>query len=402
MNHFQILSQNIKKRYNNKLGVLLLIPTVLSSGYPLTTVQGNKNYIIILLSTILMFLYYYLILGIKIDGKLKMSTLFCYVLIFGIIISSLMNEFQIRSSIRLIMIILYSYLFTNLIEFKTFTKYYTKILKWLTLISLIVFTGVNYFNIKLNLPIFENVNGATYYNGLVFFLFKKYGTNRNLGIFWEPGLFASFLIIGIILESLKKRKSKINILIYCIGIISTKSTFAFFIGILLIGYFIIMRLKKINKIIILIISISSYFIIIKRKVEILLKLNEIFPLVFGKILKKSNSITERIESPLQNLKFFFENPIFGKGVDFVEKAYSTILTTPQTSTSTFFLGTLGFIGILYTVMIIYGVLNLKTIDIISRMILLIIILIIVNKEPHINLTLTYIFIFYLCRKESCD
>lgn len=392
MNHFQILLKN------KLLYIMFIIITTISSGYPLSTIKGNKTSVLLLVFTIIIFIYFIINKNMKITLKMERSTIFYFIFIIGIISSCIGNLFISTPTIKIITVITYSYLFTQLISFEIFLNGYTKVMKWITLISLNIFILVNYFNMKLNLPIVENINGATYYNGVVFFLFKKYGTDRNLGIFWEPGLFASFLIIAIILESLKKKQSKINIMIYFIGIVSTKSTFAYLISILIIIYFLLLNSSKLKKKCVYLLSMMIIIVTIIEYNQIIRFLYNLSPELFGKILNSTNSLTERIESPLNNFKIFLDNPIFGLGIDKVNKIYETIIKTPQTSTSTFLLAAFGISGFLYTYLIYSGIWNLKFLSKSNRLIIIVIFLIIVNKEPHTNLSVIYILIFYFSKK----
>jgi len=80
------------------------------------------------------------------------------------------------------------------------------------------------------LPLVTNINNVNYYNGFIAFAFAGYGVDRNTGIFWEPGIFSSFLILAlvfVILDSPVKRKRfsvAIDVILFAIGIVTTNST----------------------------------------------------------------------------------------------------------------------------------------------------------------------------------
>lgn len=392
----------IAKYKKSALIALFSYITIISTGYPLSTVSGNKNYYIVLCFTIILFFYYISFKKIKRSHKIKIETL-CYLCFVNLIITSFIVNFNFEnapSNIRLIGVISFGFIVTKLITFENYVFYFIKLMKIITVISLIVFISANYFNVLLPLPIIENVNKATYYNGYIVFLFKKYGINRNLGIFWEPGVFSTYLIFSILLESLKNKPSKINIILFLIGIWSTKSTYGYFIVIIITIYFISKYSRKSLNIIFLLSLLILGTFLKKFKSNILIFLNEINPLVFSKIVNKTDSISDRVISPITNLEIFSKNPFFGVGVGEFDSVYKKLTFVKQTSTSTYFLGVLGIFGILYTVYIIIGILKFKKINLSSRILFLLIFLMAVNKEPHINFSATYTLMFYFLKRKD--
>ena len=190
--------------------------------------------------------------------------------------------------------------------------------------------------------------------------YDNIGIDRNIGTFWEPGLFATFILIAIILELWNKNKtSKLTILIFLITLYTTKSTYGY---LMLVPISFELLTKVLNKRF----SFSLTIFLITIVVFLNYKLNDfiswlvqINPRLFSKLIDESNSFNARIESPLTNLRIFENNYLFGAGLGNTENLFSNMTIGAQTSTSTYFLAAFGFLGIAYTLLFIYGILSYK-------------------------------------------
>ena len=101
--------------------------------------------------------------------------------------------------------------------------------KAMTIISILALIGYGLQQTPLinRLPTVTNYNGTTYVNGVVFSVIKYAYTGlteRMHGLFWEPGLFATYLAVAIVF--LNKRESKrywLTLLLFIVCLILTKS-----------------------------------------------------------------------------------------------------------------------------------------------------------------------------------
>ncbi|MFC2152000.1 O-antigen ligase family protein [Bacteroidota bacterium] len=276
-------------------------------------------------------------------------------------------------------------------------------MKFIVFISLIAYILINFVKIPINLPTFVNVNGVEYYNGLIFFAIKRFAAyptpqmHRNIGCFWEPGLFATLNTIALIFEVLYKNKiSFYNVIIMFLAMITTKSTF----GYIMIAFVIVVYLSRnINSskgsigFIILLISVILLLINLNNILEILYSK---WPIVFSKIADKTSS-SVRLEAPITNLKVFLKNPLFGAGFGKADNLFYSFNKIAQTSTSTYFLAAFGLFGISHSLFFIYGIMMQKKLNILNRLTLLMIFFIILNKEPHIFNTAIFIIMFYFLK-----
>uniref|UniRef100_UPI000FF138CB hypothetical protein n=1 Tax=Exiguobacterium sp. AM39-5BH TaxID=2292355 RepID=UPI000FF138CB len=97
-------------------------------------------------------------------------------------------------------------------------------------ISIISLFGYYLVNIQKSsfmqsLPEFLNLNNVPY-QGVYLFFYIPWIPERNLGIFWEPGLFATFLVIGLLFELFfnNKKISIFRVIIFSLTIFTTQSS----------------------------------------------------------------------------------------------------------------------------------------------------------------------------------
>ena len=110
-------------------------------------------------------------------------------------------------------------------NFKDVCKIFVNVMTLISIISLVGYFLINYTDILSFLPIIKNRNNVAYAIGYIF----NYITiipERNCGIFWEPGVFATFLIVAILFETCFKQKkaNPLKIILFIVCIITTRST----------------------------------------------------------------------------------------------------------------------------------------------------------------------------------
>ena len=398
-----------RKRFKLLVSVVVLaIFVVTTSGYALATVPGNKFSVLLILPIML---WLTVILSKNSPGYLKLnlanSVFFTLFIITLVSFVANTNISYFTTTIKFIFVISFAFLFTSNVRFESFIRYYINTLKTIVIISLVGFILMNIVQLPVDLPVFENVNGVQYYNALVYFPIKSFGVYsgvgipRNIGCFWEPGVFSTFIILAIALEILfKKSPSKLNILIFVLGLLSTRSTFGYLLLPLLLLLYIFRNTNYRGNFFIYLFTLGLFVFVVMFYEKIILELYELNPSMFGKLLQGTSSVTERIESPITNLKIFVRYPIFGAGVGKTEILYGSMTHAAQTSTTTYFLAAFGFFGLIPVLSLIIGILRFKFNNININIIFLIIVLLQINKEPHIYFSVTFILMFYFLKKRS--
>ena len=111
-------------------------------------------------------------------------------------------------------------------KFRDMANFYKKYISILAIVSLIGYFLVTPGIIKLDFTLINNINEVPYNVSFIFFNLS-WTPDRNIGIFWEPGIFATYLIVALIFEISLNEKNKISplrVLLYVVTIITTKSS----------------------------------------------------------------------------------------------------------------------------------------------------------------------------------
>lgn len=388
-----------------------IIAVVYNSGYALLTIEDNISLFLLVPMAVLVFS-----ISIFKNNLLKQKINRYLVVYYGLIISCfftiLYNQdvFKYTSYMRFIFVITLAFSITQVISFYKFIDIYIYIMRLIVMISLIVYVFVNIFHFTIPFPIVMNINGTAYYNGIITFI-MTHATERNIGVFWEPGIYCSFLIIAMVIEiCFKKKMSKFNVILFLIAVLTALSTAGYlllpFIAVLLFN-----RNRKRNSYITIIINVIFLIIFTFIAVQIdniVLALYNSFPYVFGKVLNMSGSFLTRVSGPAIDWTIFVKSPLFGVGfVDYQviwRELASGAGVIAQTSTITYFVATLGLGGVLYLYSVVNGILKLPSLNLIARLSILMIFIFIVTKEPHQHNVTIFIFLFYFlklgCRQYS--
>lgn len=385
---------------NKFLTALLFLIVVLQSGHALQTIIPSLVYLIYipaLLGTL------YLAINIK-NLDLKDPQMVVLV-VFSVMIACTMIA-DIRNSfifyLQFFSVIIGAFVIVRMYRFKDFTKLYLTTMTVVTVIAVIGYLLVNTTLILDVLPKINNTNDVKYGVGIIF----NYITTipeRNCGMFWEPSLFATHLIIATVLELMTKEKANpARLVLFSLGIFTANSSAGFAL------YFLCIFLLFVRKIDTNLSPIKSIFAIALLVLAIILIVSFDSILAgtslgeneyFKKLSTDSVSSSSRMIAAEFNWKIFLSNPIFGAGYIEVAESISKI-HVGDTSTSLFMMSIFGILGCMYTGFIAYGIFRNKKLNIFSKILILAIALVIVNKEPHYNILLTWILIFYLNKNES--
>lgn len=208
--------------------ILIFLMIVFCSGYyyAITTQGATLTLFVLVVGTILLLWH-----KCKRTKKIcfsKNRIIFSMIFIFLIIVSGLINGNLGLSGAKLILTVMVSLLITECIDWNSFKSLFVK---GMVIISLFAILGYFFIHI-LNLDIFpriQNYNGETYISGIFFsnLIYEYVGTTDRLqGVFWEPGLFATYLNMAILFCS-KDMMSKFKyvgcIALFSICLIMTKS-----------------------------------------------------------------------------------------------------------------------------------------------------------------------------------
>lgn len=394
-----ILENTIIKLIRIFLFLLISLAVIYNSGYALITLEENIAIMLIVPATFATSCFLIFKVGFR-GFSIDASLVVLFIMLSGLLLSLIYNsDFSvINSYLRFIFVISLGYTISQLVKFETFINIFTNIIKLVSLVSLIFYIGINFLNINLPLSTITNTNGVNYLNGYIYFI-MEHVPERNTGIFWEPGIFSSFIIISLVLEiSFKKKINKKNVLLFALTLLTTLSTAGYFLLALVAWLMLNRKYKQEFSIPINTFILILMVLIFVKAEEILKYLSGVFPYLLEKVVDSSNSVLTRVSGPKIDFDIFMNSPLFGVGfrgyqIDWANLSFQTGVSA-QTSTLTYFIATLGILGFIYLSAWVIGILKISEINIISRVIILFIFVIILTKEPHQHNVAMYIFMFY--------
>jgi hypothetical protein len=297
------------------------------------------------------------------------------------------------------MYVIAGYLFVSCYSFDEFVHLFTKFFPVLCFISLLFFIPVQI--VGLIPECFIDYSGkAARYSLLFIDGFLEYYQGKNQGIFWEPGINASFLLLGLLLECVfkKEKVNKVAVAIELIALLTSKSLAGYLLLIPVI--LIIWCKKKPSKAI----TIVTYILLALSVLAIVFysKISGFIAVILPAISEKGISLSTRLYSLIVDLKIWVQYPIFGTGPEhfyvlfpqLVASTYSDVLDA-SVSTTGFYIVVFGLIGWVIFLLYLVGVLGLKNEPWVVRIGLLFVSFLILNKEPHISDITSWVLFFYL-------
>lgn len=335
--------------------IFCVIIITLNSGYALTV--GYNKEITLLTGFFLILLFFKAIsAGLLFKKTLQPDAVFLLFMLISIILTLIVNtDFAAAGEyIRIFIIIMSAFLIIRLLSFDQFIYYFTRLMRILTLISLLFFSIIRFTNIIF--PVIKNAAGVQYYTVYIFstnYVLYQLKQPRNSAIFWEAGMFAAFIMLALIIEiALIPRTNAVFIVIpmYIAALISTGSTTAYVFIILTVTMLLSYKANKAWSAFLLIISLAAVLVFLFNFNEIISGLAIWQPEVFRKILIKNRSLTDRLYNPAADMLVCFHHP-FGSGVGkltelsqhYALQQFGTALGS-RTSTLTYFFAAFGYLG----------------------------------------------------------
>lgn len=378
----------IKSRMFN---VLLLLALIFTSGHAFQTIYERLSYIV----------YFGAIIfgGICLINIRKANAKNVFLLTSFIIpplFTMILDGSNVYYYLIIISGIIFAYGVATTISFCKMVDIYLKLMTVVSVMALIGYMLYNYTNFLDFLPRIYNSNGKEYAVGFVFNVLTR-DSDRNCGMFWEPGLFATALSIAMIFEILfKKRISKLRIVLFALCFVTANSSAGFILCFLCLSLLFLKNIdlkkssliKDVVYIVILLIFIFALFNMDMIILNTSLRDNPYFIKLLSDNVKEST----RYLAIWHNLTIFFDHPLFGAGVNYVNQ---NMLYVADTSTVTYMMSVFGLLGLWYVLSWCIGIIKIKKINILTKLVLIVIIMIILNKEPHLRLVFSWCLLFYL-------
>lgn len=386
------------------MNFIIILTIIFCSGYFFSITTIGSTMTIIAMACCSLAIVFYGILhkngkpqgGLLIDKKLFLLTayLIAIVLLFSGISSVVGKQ-----------VILYfcAMLIVSICSWHNFKKAFVKTMVVVACFALIGY-ALQFTQIIDLLPTVVNYNGTEYVNGIIFSIIKyAYSglTERLHGLFWEPGLFATYLAIAIVF--LKKENVKrywITLALFIVCLIMTKSG----AGIAMMPLILIVKLTdrtdnelSTRKNVVLCAALVLFFVIGQAGSVIIDQwLNDYLLVKLNDTSNVSNFMrTNAILVDLQIAKNHFP---FGVGIAqyATEVAkYNSTLQSSGTSTMTTYLAEYGVFGIPIIAIWIKALFQISdSRKFVTKLATFLIFIMILTKEPHGNLLFMNCILMY--------
>lgn len=270
---------------------------------------------------IFFFLYSLLKINFKLYSKSTKILCICIILttcyiftMFFCDLNGFVNYFQ-----RIIILWL-SFIIVNKYNYKEYMFYMIRIIKFISVFSLFAMLFRNMFSRIQFLPIIET-NNYTFKN--LIFACVSNETNRNYGIFWEPGAFQLYINLSFLYEVKNSKEiTTRDFVIYTLTIFSTYSTSGIIIYMLIVIYYLLLNRRKIGskymfrKIVFLLIACITLFLIVTNESINQALFNKVYNYYDNPNINNTSTVSAytRINSIMACIDIMKSNPLFGIGI----------------------------------------------------------------------------------------
>lgn len=325
-------------------------------------------------------------------------------LVITLCISAFVNGDTVMSIIKIVFSFATCFLYANLYDFSVFRASYIKVMKFISVISLIGFFTFIIIPQLNKMFVVTGTLGVPYSNLFLYVDAVRY--TRNCGLFWEPGAFQTFLILALILSVTNENEPLqiTDIMLFTITVITTFSTSGY---IALVGVYLLLinRYKEFNSNL----KIFLFLIIVALMVFVYLNSDLLFNTatntVFGKIIKffthqeynttaNLTSTSIRYYAIIKPIEAFFVKPILGMGY-FGLRDYTYTYTLGMNTCT--FVNWFATYGIFFGCVMISGIYKISkkiTKNRLMCFLVIIILFIITGSENYVNNGFVVLFVLY--------
>lgn len=292
---------------------------ILTSGHALlSTTFSSYLYILLFLSSGILLGYKLLFGQIQVSQKLITITILwlCFFLLLSVVHS------DYRSGIKLVALITSCLITVICVDVKYMARATNNTILLIAVISMVTYVANNVFDVTITGGGFSNLHGSEYTGFWWNYVHTNFLRFRNIGVFWEPGLYANWLFLSLILMTygLDRRAYIFHVLI----ILTMVTTFSFAGWCYLFIYFLIVN--KSNNL--------RFFLALLACVIVFIYFKEVFMTgIDERLFSGKVSTTDRLDSYAELFRLHMDNSIIGVGYNgvierFFEEAITTTAGTP--------------------------------------------------------------------------
>ncbi|MHB1017746.1 MAG: hypothetical protein ACYC2X_07680 [Coriobacteriia bacterium] len=388
-----------------------VVLVLINSGYMLSVASGPSAAYIQRLTLAFGAVAFAILLGLMVSRRVKPDRAFLYLTFFIVLglASAVANGESLASYVSLAALLVTSYVISISSDKETFIRVFGTTMVAVVAVSFVANAFIAAYGLPTPLSMVSTPMGTTsHYNYLIFFYPSLWPgiLVRNQGLFWEPGLFASFLILALVLEIHYRSVPRLlKIVVLVAGVLSTSSTS----GILMLPLVAVLMVDRwvdrpAARVAWGLGLFGLFFLFWVFGAELMGWLQAVNPTVFGKILAEELTTSTRFNAPLLNLRIFSEHPFLGAGFHGANREFTNLKVwysaDSQTSTVTYFLAAWGIGGVAYTVWWLRSIVGMRTGTLPGKLTVGLTMMALLNAEPHGALMATWVLFFAFTRWAS--
>jgi hypothetical protein len=377
---------------------------ILTSGYALTTTKYSSIIYLLCLAGLVLFFVQISVQnnGVK-TGKFLIALLLLAAMLLPAIASVMINtnKEDVVSLFKLVLAITFGAVLFLSFDFRSFQSAFSNMMLAICAISLPGYMLANFTDLLSKLPVIINVNEVGYRFALIFISFDGFMQYRNVGVFWEPGIFSTMIFCALVADLYSENKA--SMVRTSIFLVALATAFAGS-GLILFAIYMALVLSKpakqgsnnlYGRTLPIVAVILAAYAGASFVVDAQLDAYSFLERLTGKITNPGETQSERFLSPFVSLQVFIEKPIVGWGLHSALEEYGELSNgIVLTSTSAYLMAAIGISGVLFTLIPVLGIAMAGSLSLFARILLIFSYLFITNKEPHVYFTLTYALMFF--------
>ncbi len=324
-------------------------------------------------------------------------------------VSSVANSENSRNMMAVIFSFLVAFLYSTIYDFHQFQRAFIRVMKWLCIISLVGYVACSLVPSLREIGVVSNKGGVNYAN---FFIYVSSASgNRNLGMFWEPGAFQTFINIAFLFEIIQEKPDLKTIVIFVATIITTFSTTGY-IAMAMILFLVFLHKNNMKNE-----SLKTFIAFVFIILAVLVYFYQDFLLdttrssVFGKIINfftrgqfnasgGSSSATVRFFAVTKPFEEFLQRPLFGWGYEGLIERTEQYTLTMNTCT---FVNWLAVYGVTFGVTMLSGFVRLSQKigkSMLAIVLVFLIFFVVTMSENYVNNAFFVLLVMYGFRKDG--
>lgn len=383
--------------------VILLI-AMLTSGYALTTTKYSVAIYLCCLVGVSILVVMLAARKFEVKARKFQVALFLLLVLLlpavaGVIINPSQNNFFGLS--KFFLALTFGAVLFLLFDFRVLQVLFSNAVLVICIVSLPCYMLANMTGFLDLLPVVNNVNDVGYRFALIFLSFDGFLQYRNIGVFWEPGIFATMIFSALLADLYSKGKmSALRVAIFLVALVTTFSgagVILLFLYISLVSFYSpkqqSSRLwRQVAPVVAIAVAVfGSGLYVASFQPEALAYLERLA----GKVISPEETQSARFLSPIIGFQVFLDRPVFGWGFASAIDEYRLLSDDiALTSTSAYLMSAIGVSGVLFTLLPILGVASQRSLNFPTRSLLIFSYLFVINKEPHTYFTVTHALAFF--------